>query len=110
MSAPSRRIAGKAEPEGGAVTGAAIGRDRASMLFENAAADGESESGTAGSGAESRVKDVRQILRRNARPGVAHRDFDTPDFDAVALDVLAGGAVDAANAEPSPARHEAKRI
>ena len=71
-----RSIAGKAEPEGGAVTGAALDRDRAPMLFENAMADGESESGAAGPGAESRFKDARQIAGRNARPGVANHNFD----------------------------------
>ena len=84
-----RSIAGKAEPEGGAVTGAALDRDRAPMLFENAMADGESESGAAGSGAESRFKDARQIAGRNARPGVANQNFDPADFDATDLDAVA---------------------
>src|SRR6266849_4305934 len=104
-SCSRRSIAGKAEPERGAVTGAALDRDRASVLFKNAMADGESESGTAGPGAESRFKDARQVVRRNARPGVAD-----DDFDAVARRALRRSAVDAANREPSAARHEAKRI
>src|SRR5580658_10832247 len=118
----ARGITGKMNPERRAVTGAAVGRDRAAVLFENPAADGESKSGAAGSGAESGVEDVRQIVRHNARPGIAYRDFDTPDFDTSDFDTpdfdsfardgaaVARGAVDAAQAEPSAARHKAKRV
>src|SRR6266446_4503495 len=68
-------IAGKAKPEGCAATGAALNRDRASVLFENAMADGQPESGAAVSRAKSRFKDARQVARRNARPRVANHDF-----------------------------------
>src|ERR1700687_1565611 len=105
MSGSRRCIAGKAEPEGGAVAGAALDGDQASVLFENAMADGESESGTAGAGAESRVKDTRQVALGNARPRVANHNFH-----AVARQALGPRAVDAANREPSAARHEAKRV
>src|SRR5260370_12629635 len=100
-----RSIAGKAEPERGAVTGAALDRDRASVLVKNAMADGKSGSGTGGRGPEARFKDARQVVRSNARPGVAD-----DDFDAVARRALRRSAVDATNREPSAARHEAKRI
>src|SRR5258708_852308 len=99
-------IAGKAEPEVGAAPRAALDRDRASVLFENAMADGESEPGAAVSGTESRFKDVWQVVRRNARPGVANHDFH-------ALVLLPGarrGAVNSANRKPSAPRHEAKRV
>src|SRR5437899_11625852 len=106
MFCSCRSIAGKAEPEGGAATGAALNRDRASVLFENAMADGQSESGAAVSRAKSRFKDARQVARRNARPGVANHDFH-------ALVLLPGarrGAVNSANRKPSATRHEAKRV
>src|ERR1017187_9601801 len=70
-----RSVAGKAEAERGAVTGAALARDRAAVLFENTPADGQSESGTAGPGAEKRLSAVsrgrtRGILQRSTRRGV----------------------------------------
>ena len=39
-----RPAAGNPEPEGSAMTGAALGLDRAAVLFEDAMADGEPES------------------------------------------------------------------
>jgi hypothetical protein len=59
------------------MTGSALRLDRASVLFQDAAAHSESEPGAAGPGTESRVKDVRQVSERNARPGVPHYDFHT---------------------------------
>src|ERR1035438_9496933 len=73
-----RSVAGKAEAERGAVTGAALDRDRAAVLFENTPADGQSESGTAGPGAESRLEDARQVLPGDARPGIARTSMSTP--------------------------------
>ena len=98
-------VAGKAEAERGAVTGAALDRDRAAVLFQNAPADGESESGTAGPGAESRVEDARQVVPGDARPGIAHLDVH-----AAALQVFARGVFHAADREPSAAGHEAQRV
>ena len=43
--APSARVARKAEAERGAVTGAALDRDRAAMLFENAPVEKASRAG-----------------------------------------------------------------
>src|SRR5208282_1247376 len=106
LSRRSRRcVAGQAEAEPGAVTGAALDRDRAAVLFENAPANGESESGTAGPRAESRIEDARQVVLGDARPGIAHLDFH-----AAALHVLARGAFRAADREPSAAGHEAQRV
>src|SRR3979490_2021380 len=99
-----RSIAGKAKPESGAAPRAALDRDRASVLFENAMADGESESGTAVSGAESRFKNTRQVGRRDARPGVANHNLHALVLGA------RRGAVNSADREPAAARHEAKRI
>src|ERR1700682_587097 len=101
-----RSIAGKAKPEGGAATRAALDRDRSSVLFENAMANGESESGAAISGAESRFKDARQVSRRNARPRVANHDFHA----LVLLIRARRGAVNSANRKPPAAWHEAKRV
>ncbi len=98
-----RAIARKPKPEGGAVTGAALDCNRASVLFKNAAAHSESKSGTPRTGAESRVENARQIVRRNARPGVAHHDFH-------ALALGARWRCDAANREPAATRHEAKSV
>ncbi len=69
-------------------------------------ADGESESGTAVPGAESRFKNTRQVVRRDARTGVANHNLH------VLVLVLGArrGAVNSADREPSAARHEAKRI
>src|SRR5208282_1242301 len=107
-------MARQAQPEGGAIAGTALDGDRAPVLFENAAADGKSESGTARPGAESGVKDAGQIVGRNARPGVAHRDLYAGVVMAMVLRaVLRAGrrsAFDAANREPSAARHEAKGV
>src|ERR1017187_1877474 len=100
-----RSVAGKAEAERGAVTGAALDRERAAVLFENTPADGQSESGTAGPGAESRLEDARQVLPGDARPGIAHLDVH-----AAALQVFAPVAFHAANREPSAAGHKAQRV
>src|SRR6266446_3419328 len=106
MFCSCRSIAGEAKPEGGAATRAALNRDRASVLFENAMADGESESGAAVSRAKSRFKDARQVARRNARPRVADHDL----HPLVLLLRARRGAVNSPNRKPSAARHEAKRV
>src|SRR5208282_4916073 len=95
----------KQEPERGPATGAALGFDRASVLFENATADSEPKSGATGPGAESRAKDARQVALGNAWPGIAHYDFH-----AAARQALGHRALRAPNREPSATRHEAKRV
>src|SRR5258708_2979820 len=99
-------IAGKAEPEVGAATRAALDRDRAWVLFENAMADSESEPGAAVSRAKSRFKDARQVARRNARPCIADHDL----HPLVLLLRARRGAVNSADRKPSAARHQANPV
>ena len=89
----------QADREACAVAWAAFDRELAAVLLKNAAADGQSKSGTAGTRAESSLEDAGQVPFGDSRAGIAHFDFDARR-----------SSVDAAYGEPSATGHEVERI
>jgi hypothetical protein len=70
--------------EAGAAAGVIGSADRAAQLVDDLVADREAEAGALAGllGGEKRIEDASQVLRRNARTGVANRKRDPCAVDA----------------------------
>src|ERR1700760_4074569 len=69
---------GEFDVERRALAGCGPNINFSSVLFNNAVADGEAETGAApgGFGGEKRIEDAVDVIARNACPGVDDFDFD----------------------------------
>ena len=78
----------------------ALAVDRALVLAHDAVGDRQAEAGALADrlGREERIVDARQVLARNARPGVADFGHDSPVFDA------------RADRQPAALRHRVARV